>query len=94
MAAQRAVLVEAPALHRVGVAVAAYRAADVVDDAEAGPRDDRRVGHVVGQSLDELFALPHAVQPVRVAAVAAADMDGHRQLGLHVEVDGGAVGRW
>src|SRR6202008_608002 len=64
----------------------------MVDHAEAGPRDDRRVGHVVSQSLDELFALPHTVRPVRVAAVATAYVDGDRQLGLPVEVDRGAVG--
>src|ERR1700744_411663 len=63
----------------------------MVDDAETGPPDDRGVVHVVGQPFDELFALPHAVQPVRVAAVAAAYMNRHRQLGLDIEVHRGAV---
>ena len=80
MAAQRAMLVEAPALDRLLVAVAADRAADMVDDAEAGSSDDRRVRHVVRQAFGELLAFPHAVQPVRVAAVAAADVDGYRSL--------------
>src|SRR5271163_604524 len=92
VAAQRTVLVKAPTLGWISVAVAAQRAPHIVDDPEAGPRDDRRVGHVVGQPFGELLALPHAVHPVRIAAVAATDVDGHRQLGLDVEVDGGAVG--
>ncbi|WP_168176108.1 DUF1589 domain-containing protein [Mycobacterium sp. ST-F2] len=71
----------------------AHRTADVVDDAEAGTRDDRRIGHVVGESLGELLALPRAVQPVGVAAVAATHVDRHGQLGLHVEADRGAVQR-
>src|ERR1700733_4974877 len=85
-------LVKTPTHNWISVAVAAHRAANMIDDAEAGPRDDRRVGHVVGQPLDELLALPYAVQPVRVAAVPATDVDGHWQLGLDLEVDGGAVG--
>src|SRR5260370_5562867 len=85
-------LVKAPALDRSFVALTADRAADMVDHPEAGSSDDRRVGHVVGQAFGEFLALPGAVYPVRIAAVAAADMNGHRQFGLDVEVDGGTVG--
>ena len=52
-----------------------------VDHPESGPADDRRIGHVVGEPLGELLALPHAVDPVAVPAVAAADVDRARQLG-------------
>ncbi|WP_212814720.1 MULTISPECIES: DUF1589 domain-containing protein [unclassified Mycolicibacterium] len=71
----------------------AHRTADVVDDAEAGASDDRRIGHVVGEALGERLALPRAVQPVGVTAVAAAHVDWHGQLGFHVEADGRAVQR-
>src|SRR5579875_2873391 len=93
MPAQRPVFVKTPSLNGFGVAVAAYRATHMVDHPEAGPRDDARIGHVVAEPLDELLALPRAVQPVGVTAVTAADVDGHRQLGLDVEAHRGAVGR-
>ena len=74
----------------------------MVDDAEAGAADDGRIVHIVGEPLGELLALPHSVDPVRVAAVTAADVNGHRQLGLDLEahrrtggiggIDGGAGG--
>ena len=55
----RAVLEQAPTLDRLAVTVTADRAADMVDDAEAGASDDRGVVHVVGQAFGELVALPH-----------------------------------
>src|SRR5438874_10777266 len=63
----------------------------MVDDAETGAPDDRGIGHVVRQAFGEVVALPHPVQPVRVAAVSAADVNRHRQLGFDVEMDWAAV---
>src|SRR6478735_11539649 len=91
MPAERAVLEQAPALALDSVGVPADGAPDMVDDAEAGAPDDRGIGHVVGQAFGEVVALPHAVQPVGVAAVSAADVNRHRQFGLDVEIDWAAV---
>ncbi len=78
-------LEQAPALLRRRRPLVADRPADVVDHPEARPGDDRRVGHVVGAPFGELLALPHAVQPVRVPAVAASDVDRNSQFGFDVE---------
>lgn len=87
-------LEQTPALGRLATVVA-DRAPDVVDHAECGAPDDRRVVHVVGEPLGELLALPHTVDPVRVAAVAAADVNRYGKLGLHIETQWrtGGIGR-
>src|SRR5258705_3891982 len=60
VATERAVLEKAPALDGLAT-FRADGAADVVDDAEARPADDRRVRHVVGEALSELVALLHTM---------------------------------
>src|SRR6201999_107137 len=85
MTAERTVLEQAPPLPFDTVCVTAHGAADMVDHAEACAPDDGGIGHVVGQAFGEVVALPHSVQPVRVTAVPAADVNGHRQFGLDLE---------
>src|SRR6476659_2439229 len=84
-------LEQAPAIALDAIGVTADGAADVVDDAEARAAHDRGIGHVVGQAFGEVVALPHAVQPVGVAAVSAADVTRHRQFGLDVEMYWAAI---
>ena len=76
---ERAVLEEAPALGAVGAGTVGDRVPDVVDHAEHHPAGDGGVVEVVGEPLGEPGALPDAVRPVGVAAVAATDVDRHRR---------------
>src|SRR4051812_25883368 len=86
-----AVLEEPEAFGTFHLSVMAECARRVVDDAEHDPAGHGLVGEVVGAPLGDPGALPLPVDPVGVTAVAAADVDRHRQQGLDLEEEGLAV---
>src|SRR3954454_22770247 len=63
-------------------------ASNMVDDSPWHPGSDRVVGEVVDRALDPLVTAPRAVQPVRVAAVAAPDVQRNEHRWLDVDRHG------
>ena len=87
MRAEHPVFEESSALASGAVGFGAHGVANVVDEAERGTGHHLRVRQIEGHAVGEFLALPAAVRPRGVAAIAGAERDRGVQPGLHLEPD-------